>query len=103
MLKNLNPIRKPTNAGDTTKFEFELDVSKFLVKNMSGGDITVTLDPPEGAENSWLIPDEAWQMIPGSDTQEYHKALYVTATSTSATSRGVEVEAIDYRLPKRRL
>ena len=95
----MNPIRKPATAGETMKFEFELEVSKYLVKNMSGGDIIVAFNPPDQGDNSWLIPDEAWQVIPGADTNEYHKTLYVTASATSATVRGVEVEAIEYKLP----
>lgn len=92
----MNPIRKATTAGSTVTYEFDLLVSRFLVKNLSGGDVTVRIDE-DGAE-SWLIPDEAWQIIPGADKRPYRQKLYVTAEITS--DRGVEVEAVDYVLPK---
>lgn len=97
----LNPIRKPTTAGTTRTYEFEEAVRQFLVKNLSGGDITVSLEPLAEDVSSWLIPDGAWQRIPGYDSNVLRHKIYVAADATSATNAGVEIEAIEYQLPRR--
>ena len=96
----MNPIRKVTEAGKTIKYQFDLDATRFLVKNLSGGDIKVHFLPDMEGE-SWLIPDGAWQYIPGSQNGVLKNTVYVTATATSADSRGVEIEAFDYQLQRR--
>lgn len=97
----MNPIRKPTFAGTQQRYDFEdLDVTKFLVKNLSGGDVTVSLEAAATA-GGWLIPDGDWQVIPGASRQPPVSAIYVRAEATSATAKGVEIEAIEF-LPKRR-
>lgn len=97
----MNPIRKPTFAGTTQTYEFEEQVTQFLVKNLSGGDVRVSLEPPGENVADWLIPDGAWQRIPGYDSHVFRKKVYVTADATSATSAGVEIEAVEYQLPRR--
>lgn len=97
----MNPIRKPTFSGTTQVYEFEFQGTKFLVKNMSGGDVTVAFEAPDKAEDTWLIPDGAWQIIPGSENCVRRSTVYVKADATSATARGVEVEAVEYHLPRR--
>ena len=93
----MNPIRKSTVAGATKEYVFNLDVAQFLVKNLSGGDIEVCLE--KDGKDSWLIPDGGWQMIPGSDTRISRNSVWVKAQESS--DRGVEVEAVKYRLLKR--
>ena len=96
----MNPIRKPTTEGTTKKYEFEVIGNKFLVKNLSGGDIFVGFSQElEGAE-SWLIPDGAWQVIPGAENRIRRTDVYVKACATSASDRGVEIEAIEFGLPR---
>lgn len=85
----MNPVRKSTIAGTAKKYEFDLDVTQFLVKNLTDGDIEVRLE--ETGEDVWLIP--------GADNQSSHNSLYVKASETS--DRGVEVEAVKYRLLRR--
>ena len=93
----MNPVRKSTIAGTAKKYEFDLDVTQFLVKNLTDGDIEVRLE--ETGEDVWLIPGGGWQMIPGAEYQSSHNSLYVKASETS--DRGVEVEAVKYRLLRR--
>ena len=98
----LNPIRKPTIEGTTRKYEFEVIGTRFLVKNMSGGDILAGFEQDLGTEGveSWLIPDGAWQVIPGTENRIRRTEVYIKAYATSATDRGVEVEAVEYGLPR---
>lgn len=97
----MNPIRKPTFAGTTQTYEFEEQVTQFLVKNISGGDIRVSLETPGEGVADWLIPDGAWQRIPGYNNHVFRKKVYVTADATSSTASGVEIEAVEYQLPRR--
>lgn len=99
----MNPIRKPTFAGRIQSYEFDgIEVRRFLVKNLSGGDVYVALSNTafDGTAETWLIPDGAWQVIPGTERQSYRR-VYVKAVETSATDRGVEIEAVDYKLASR--
>lgn len=95
----MNPIRKPTYAGTTQEYNYDLITTQFLVKNMSGGDIRVSFER-DGDEN-WLVPDGAWQVIPGSENRIRRQKIYVYADESSALNRGVEIEAIEYELPRK--
>ena len=95
----MNPIRKPTFAGTTEVYQFEVIGTQYLVKNMSGGDVVVSFEPMEEAEETWLIPDGAWQIVPGAPNRIYRQTLYVKADA--ASTRGVEIEAVEYELPRR--
>ena len=53
----------------------------------------------EEAEETWLIPDGAWQIVPGAPNRIYRQTLYVKADA--ASTRGVEIEAVEYELPRR--
>lgn len=96
----VNPIRKKTVAGETQVYEFDQEVTHFLVLNTSGGDVVVSFDQ-DGNGNSWIVPDGAWRRIPGYETENRQKTVYVTAKATSATDSGVEIEAIRYCLSRR--
>jgi hypothetical protein len=94
----VNPIRKSTISGTVQEYQFDELATRFLVKNFSGGNIKVSFDPPGDGVADYLIPDGAWQTIPGYDNQVIRKKIYVTAEITSST--GVEIEAVEYQLPR---
>lgn len=99
----MNPIRKPTAAGKMQTFQFDFLATRFLVKNLSGGDIVVGFqqDISGATEDTWLIPDGAWQIIPGAGNRIRRRTVYVLPKATSDVARGVEIEATEYDLPKR--
>ncbi len=98
----MNPIRKTTTEGAVQRYDFSVIGTKFLVKNMSGGDILAGFEPDLETEgvDGWLIPDGAWQVIPGAESQMQRQSVYIKAYATSQEGRGVEIEAIEYRLPR---
>ncbi len=98
----MNPIRKPTTEGTAKQYNFDVIGTRFLVKNLSGGDVLVGFESDLEGEDTetWLIPDGAWQVIPGAENRIHRTTVYVRAYATSATDRGVEIEAIEYDLPR---
>ena len=92
----MNPIRKTTTEGAVQRYDFSVIGTKFLVKNMSGGDILAGFEPDLETEGV----DGAWQVIPGAESQMQRQSVYIKAYATSQEGRGVEIEAIEYRLPR---
>ncbi|MCD8365791.1 MAG: hypothetical protein LUC83_08300 [Clostridiales bacterium] len=98
----MNPIRMATVAGSTQTYEFDVIATQVLIKNMSGGNVTVALEPEtvdEDSRDTWLLPDGAWQIIPSHESGVSFTKVYVAADADS--DDGVEVEAVEFRLPNR--
>ena len=58
----MNPIRKTTTEGAVQRYDFSVIGTKFLVKNMSGGDILAGFEPDLETEgvDGWRMAGYSW-------------------------------------------
>lgn len=90
--------RKPTTAGGTLEFEFDVKGQEFTVKNFSNGRIYVSDKTPVVEDESILIPALSGQDI----TTGNRNAFGLTAVSTlyikaeAENSFGVEVQVLSW-------
>lgn len=82
--------RKATTEGTRIKIELPVKGNMFLVKNMSGGDIYVSLEDTEDKEKCILIPDETAQVI----EERYAESDTITIIPDNTSERGVEVQCL---------
>lgn len=87
--------RQATVTGEDNVFEFDVVGFKFLVKNLTDGDILVALSEDDEDSEKILIPSETAQIVVGSEIPVLRlgtTTLTVTPSTTNTT--GVEVQCL---------
>lgn len=90
-------IRNPAQADQAILFNFDTICYRFLVKNLTEGDIYVA--PVAGAEktDSLLIPAGCAQVLCVNERDTWHDASSVVQVIADETSeKGVEIQCIRY-------
>lgn len=86
---------KRVNLSGKTTISFDTESSKWLIKNFSDGDITVSFDANAKAEESILIPSGMGQVVISNEmaVDQFYSSdtIYITGTGT------VEVQQLCYR------
>ena len=93
----VNPIRKPTTEGTAKQYNFDVIGTRFLVKNLSGGDVLVGFESDLEGEDTetWLIPDGAWQVIPGAENRIHRTTVYVRAYAHLLQTEGLKLKPLN--------
>lgn len=96
-MAELKLIRKAVTANAPVTFEFDMPGIRFLVKNLSGGDIYAALKEGAAKEESALIPVDCAQILEarkGVGSVDTTKIVQVIADTSS--EKGVEVQCIHW-------
>ena len=96
-MAELKLIRKAVTANTPVTFEFDVPGIRFLVKNLSGGDIYAALKEGAAKEESALIPADCAQILEarrGAGSVDTTKIVQVIADTSS--EKGVEVQCIHW-------
>ena len=96
-MSELKLIRKAVTANAPVTFEFDVPGIRFLVKNLSGGDIYAALKEGATKEESALIPADCAQNLEarrGVSSVDTTKIVQVIADTSS--EKGVEVQCIHW-------
>lgn len=88
--ENMIFTRKPTTAGTKIKMEFPVEGKRFLVKNLTEGDIYAAMKDTEDKDLCVLIPENTAQVIESKLAQS--KVITIIPEETS--QRGVEVQCL---------
>lgn len=90
----LKVMRKVTTAGEELVFDFGYIGRKFLIKNLTEGDIYVGFSPGGGGSEAEmiLIPEETAQVITSMSARG-RDIVYVLPDESS--ERGVEVQLLE--------
>lgn len=86
--------RIATTADTPITLEFEKYGIRYLVKNMSGGDIYVALGEETDASKCILIPDDTAQLVMEYDRDYTIHTNTVTIIPTATSETGVEVQCL---------
>ena len=90
--ENMIFTRKPTTAGTTIKMEFPVEGTRFLVKNLTEGDIYVAMKDTEDKDLCVLIPGNTAQVI--ESKLEPSKVIAIIPDETS--EKGVEAQCLKW-------
>lgn len=96
-MAELKLIRKAVTANTPVTFEFDVPGIRFLVKNLSSGDIYAALKGGAAKEESALIPVDCAQILEarrGVGSVDTTKIVQVIADTSS--EKGVEVQCIHW-------
>lgn len=96
MNRYLTFIRKPVVAGTALKLEFDVTGIKFLVKNLTDGDIYVALGEAADEADCLLIPAETSQVVVAYDGTYIDGDSIITVIPTRTSEKGVEVQCLKW-------
>lgn len=85
-------VRKPTAAGTKIKMEFPVEGTRFLVKNLTEGDIYAAVKDVEDKDLCILIPENTAQAI----ESKLMPSKVVTIIPEETSERGVEVQCLKW-------
>jgi hypothetical protein len=88
--ENMIFTRKPTTAGTKIKMEFPVEGTRFLVKNLTEGDIYAAMKDTEDKDLCVLIPGNTAQVI--ESKLEPSKVITIIPDETS--EKGVEAQCL---------
>ena len=85
-------VRKPTTAGTKIKMEFPIEGTRFLVKNLTEGDIYAAVNDAKDKDICVLIPENTAQVI----ESKLAPSKVVTIIPEETSQRGVEVQCLKW-------
>ena len=88
--------RFQTTAGSKITYNVPVNGQKFLIKNLTDGDVYVSLKETENKEECLLIPADTAQIVQVYDGPLIFETNVVTVIPEATSEKGVEVQCLKW-------